>query len=128
MVATSRFFAEAQNDRAVAVYTLTRNGVTLNNCTLSGNSAYGGGAISSAFGSVTVNDSILSNNTTSDYGGGALDTFHGSVLLSNSTIAGNSAGHGGGITTDAGAMVSISNSTLAGNTAEFGGAMEHLGT
>ena len=27
MVATSRFFAEAQNDRAVAVYTFTRNGV-----------------------------------------------------------------------------------------------------
>ncbi|HOC57754.1 MAG TPA: choice-of-anchor Q domain-containing protein, partial [Verrucomicrobiota bacterium] len=60
---------------------------TLNNCTLSGNSAqYGGGASGG-----TLNNCTLSGNSASEYGGGAY-----SGTLNNCTLSGNSASFGGG--------------------------------
>ncbi len=81
---------------------------TLNNCTLSSNSAYSGGG---AYGA-TLNNCTLSGNSASS-GAGA---FYGT--LSNCTLSDNVAGYGGG-----GAYYgTLNNCTLSGNSAgDYGG-------
>ena len=66
--------------------------LTLNQCTLAGNSTPGsGGAIYVSFGSVTVNQCTISGNSASDgVSGGILN--YGTVILYNSIIAANSGG------------------------------------
>ena len=79
------------NGATLTGFTLTNGaggafGGTLNNCTLTGNSAnYGGGASES-----TLNNCTLTGNSAS-YGGGAY-----SSILNNCTLTGNSASYGGG--------------------------------
>ena len=85
----------------------TRYG-TVNNCTISGNSAvYGGGAYEG-----TVNNCVISENS-AEYGGGG--AYEGTV--NNSTISGNSADIGGGGTESS----TVNNSTISGNSAGSGG-------
>jgi hypothetical protein len=87
---------------------------TLNNCTLSGNSAnYGAGAYSS-----TLNNCTLSSNRAAN-GGGA-----NSCTLNNCALSGNSAsGVGGGIGGDGGGAYNstLNNCTLTGNSTTFSG-------
>jgi len=88
---------------------------TLNNCTLSCNSAnsYGGGAYSG-----TLIDSTLSGNSAQSDGGGAY-----SSTLNNCTLSGNSAKYlGGGVYSG-----TLNNCTLSGNSASSGGGA-YLGT
>jgi hypothetical protein len=81
---------------------------TLNNCTLTGNSANSGGG---AFRG-TLNNCTLSGNS-ARYGGGACS----SCSLYNCTLTGNSAYMNGG-----GAFeCTLNNCTLTGNSAEWGG-------
>ncbi|HEX7542228.1 MAG TPA: choice-of-anchor Q domain-containing protein [Anaerolineales bacterium] len=124
--------------------------LTLNNSTLSGNSApsgYGGGILNGSINSgsvsstLTINNSIFSDNLADHgYGGGI---FNGGIntlmipngitssklTISNSTFSGNSApnGSGGGIFNAAidekeanGPALFISNSTFSGNSAPNG--------
>ena len=108
--------------------------LTVNNSSLSGNSATGnGGAIYNDGGNVTINNSTISGNSASGDGAaiynitttsfesgedGASDAY---LYINNSTIAGNtSANEGGGIWNLDGRL-SIANSTLSANSAQDGG-------
>jgi len=123
-----------------------RSALTLNRCTLAGNSsAYGGGAVYNAAaltinrctlaanssstaggaiyndGTLTVNTSMLTGNSTGVYGGGIYT--HGPVTLNNSTLSGNSStnGPGGGISTSGNTTETLNQCTLSGNSASGGG-------
>ena len=88
--------------------------LTLNSCTLSGNtSRNSGGAIYNS-GTLTLNSCTLSGNTSDALGGGILSS--GTLTLNSSTLSGNSAGNGGGIFIFSGTFNS-SNTIVAGNTA-----------
>jgi hypothetical protein len=101
--------------------------LTINNSTLSGNSAgsYGGGI--SNTGTLTINNSTLSGNS-GGYGGGIHNALTGTLTITNSTLTGNSAtSAGGGI--HSGGVVTINNSTLSGNsTSSTGGSIYNDGT
>jgi hypothetical protein len=103
--------------------------VTINNSTLSDNSAIffgsgGGGGIYNN-GIVEISNSTLSGNFADGAGGGIFNA--GALTISNSTLSGNSAGFaGGGIFNFD--TVTISNSTLSGNSATFGGGIYNAGT
>jgi len=68
--------------------------LTINNSTLSNNSAEFGGAISNQFGIVTINNSTLSNNFAANSGGGIING--GSLTITNSTLSQNSTLDSGG--------------------------------
>ena len=93
--------------------------LTINNSTVSGNTAvYGGGIVNN--GTLTVNNSTVSGNTTTGYGGGILN--NGTLTVNNSTVSGNTASLikcGGGIYNSG--TLTVNNSTLYGNTAHCGG-------
>jgi len=100
--------------------------LTLNNCTISGNSAVQdfegvGGAIFNDQGTLIVSGSTLSGNS-SVYGGAICNNWLGAgdatVTITNSTISGNSASFGGGIMNEEGTLT-LSNSTVSGNSAEY---------
>jgi hypothetical protein len=105
--------------------------VTINNCTLSNNSAGidngggGGGAIRKfGPGKLTVSNSTLSGNSAIDQfgqsAGGGIRNDQETLTIINSTVSGNFAASGGGIAFDDGRLT-ISNSTVTGNTADLGG-------
>ncbi len=111
--------------------------LTINNCTLSNNTASfegEGGAIANVNGgALTINDCTLSGNSCSSYGGAVYNS--GATLnILNSTLSGNQAmgpggdyglvrGEGGAIYSSSG-KVSITNCTLSNNSAGyFGGAI-----
>ena len=119
-----------------------RGTVTINNSTISGNSALndGGGVYSTASAAnaatVTINNSLISGNTAGDNGGGlANSVFVGGggplpnasrMIVTNSTISGNMANDGGGVSNfgqngDNSAVMTLTNSTISGNTATFTG-------
>ncbi|TWU24605.1 choice-of-anchor Q domain-containing protein [Bythopirellula polymerisocia] len=115
--------------------------LTLNNCTVSGNSTTdadaSGGGIFSGSGAVTLTDSIVSGNSTagSNARGSGIYAISGAVTLTNSTVSGNSttgsAAHGGGIFTASGA-VTLMDSTVSGNStagffADGGGILTYSG-
>lgn len=125
-----------------------RGTVTVNNSTISGNSALNdGGAIYSTASTansaaVNINRSTISGNSTGDNGGGiANSVFSGAgplpnasvVTITDSTISGNSANDGGGLSNFGqnggnGSVMNIRNSTISGNTARFtGGAIYSRG-
>lgn len=91
--------------------------VTLNQSTVSGNTASElGGGIRGSSG-VTVNNSTIAANTAYE-GGGGIHTG-GSVTVSNSTITANTAGSGGGIRSDG--YLRVVSSTISSNSATFHG-------
>ena len=112
----------------------------LDNCTISGNSAQGGGGIynnaTAQNGSVTllITNSTISGNSTSSLGGGGIfndgrGAGNGPVQIINSTLSGNVAGNGGGgggisnISELATLTVDLTNDTLSDNSADSGGSL-----
>ena len=91
------------------------HGGTLNNCTLSGNTAGGHGG-GSAWG--TLNNCWLTGNTAGDYGGGSLGG-----TLNNCILSGNKANQGGGSYYGI-----LNNCTLSGNRATSRGGGSYGGT
>ena len=88
--------------------------MTINNSTVTGNTADRGGGIFNA-GSTTLflNNSTISDNTA---GGGGGITIYGTATLTNVTISGNTAtGSAGGILNEA--IAALTNVTISGNTA-----------
>src|SRR5262249_38046155 len=79
--------------------------LTVDSCTISGNTAGSGGGIWTR-GTLTVNNSTISGNT-----GGGLINIGATVIVSGSTMSGNV---GAGLSTSWG-TVSVSNSTISGN-------------
>ncbi|BAY79402.1 hypothetical protein NIES25_58870 (plasmid) [Nostoc linckia NIES-25] len=101
----------AGNNNGGGIY--STSSVTLSNSIISNNSANIGGGIYST-SSVTLSNSTLSSNTANTNGGGIFSTSN--LTLSNSTISSNTANsNGGGIYTS---NATVSNSTIFGNTAD----------
>ncbi|NEO85775.1 MAG: DUF4347 domain-containing protein [Spirulina sp. SIO3F2] len=101
-----------------------RNHLTAENSTISGNvSNRGGGIYSRGGGTVTVTNSTISGNSTSDRGGGlfARGRSGGTITFFNSTIANNTANRdGGGIFRNA-STVNLTNTIVATNVANRSG-------
>lgn len=89
--------------------------VVLNGVTFQGNTASSGGAVGVANpgGSWTINNSLITGNSTSGPGGGVLTAS--SMTLNNVTLVDNGANYGGGLAAVAGASVLIRNSIVWGN-------------
>jgi Bacterial Ig-like domain (group 3)/Right handed beta helix region len=84
----------------------------------SGESSHGGGIDN--YGNLTLNNSTISGNSATNGDGGGIWNS-GAATISNCTLAGNSApnGEGGGIWNSG--TLTVGNSTLEGNTAGFAG-------
>ncbi len=99
---------------------LCNEGTTsLSGCTISGNAVsvgYGGGLYNSTTGNLTVSDCTLAGNSAS--GGGAVDN-DGMATLTGCTFTGNSSLGGGGLENSA--KATLTDCTLSGNTAVGGG-------
>jgi hypothetical protein len=100
--------------------------LTVNQSTITANSAYYcGGGIWNA-GTLTINRSTVSGNSVGRTGGGIND--YGAATINNSTISGNSAsGGGGGVYVNVGTAM-INNSTISGNSAGDGGGIRNDGS
>jgi hypothetical protein len=115
--------------------------LTLNNLTVSGNSAggQGGGIVNSNGGTLTLNNSTISNNHVFgglSYGGGGISNQGATLTINNSTISGNDtqdvdSTYGGGIVNLG--TLTLNNSTVSRNSASSffdpacGGGIAHLG-
>src|SRR5439155_24678389 len=97
--------------------------LTLNHSTISGNSSYGGGGICNS-GAVFITNSTVSGNTvTVRNGGGGLYNVYGTLTLTNSTVSGNTVN--GTVNSRGGAIenwgtLTLTNSTISGNAANGG--------
>ena len=107
--------------------TVVINGVTIQNGRQLGGTFGGGVRVNAAGDNVTLNNCVISNNT-SGFGGGGIIVNNATavVTLNNTTVTGNSAvsvtgtnaGLGGGIFVNAvGATLIANNSTISNNTA-----------
>jgi len=99
--------------------------VTLNDCSLTGNSAgTNGGALFNA-GTLAVNRCTLNGNTSGGFGGGV---YNGATLaLTNSTLSGNTASSiGGGLYNTA--TATLLHTTIALNSATGGAGVANTGT
>lgn len=85
---------------------------TVQNCTLSGDTASSGGGIWNA-GTLTVQNSTLSGDTASISGGGIYNLM--TLTVQNCTLSGNSAANGGGIGNGSGLGESLQDTIVAGN-------------
>ncbi|MCH5347701.1 MAG: right-handed parallel beta-helix repeat-containing protein [Oscillospiraceae bacterium] len=96
---------------------ITNATVTLENMTISNNTAASGGGIYIQNGEVTIGGSTISGNTTTTGTGGGINFSGGSLTIDNSTISGNTAGsNGGGIYFNSGAFT-LRSSTVSDNSA-----------
>ncbi len=105
--------------------------LTLNDCTISGNSAAtdGGGLYTNDYGTTTLDNCTISGNSASVSGGG-LDSYEGTTTLADCTVSGNSASeNGGGLCNYFGSMT-LDNCTITGNfaTGHGGGLYDFVGT
>ncbi|MFN8377756.1 MAG: Ig-like domain-containing protein [Anaerolineae bacterium] len=99
--------------------TLTNVTIT-NNQNIAGSSTIAGGGVYIEHDSaMTINNSVISGNETSDQGGGIFVNGTGSLILNNSTVSGNTAAVGGGILN--GGSSTLNSSTINGNAAGNGG-------
>jgi len=104
-------------------------GLTLTNCTLSGNSATNGGAIYNTFyATLALNQCTLSGNSAlygggiaiKDIGGGGILNY-GTATLNQCTLSANSAIIGGGGIGNVNGTLALNQCTLSGNSANGGG-------
>jgi predicted outer membrane repeat protein len=99
--------------------------LTMTNSRIINNSSTNGAGLSLANNStVTISNTTISGNIASVSGGG-INAVGATLTLSNSTVSNNSAGTGGGIRNTVG-TVTIINSTLSGNSATSGGAISNI--
>jgi hypothetical protein len=125
--------------------------VVANHDNITENQAFGGGGIFNDFGTVSLDHTFVTLNSSPNAGGGiynngdqkgagvlkindstiagnsasdgaGLQNDGGTLSITGSAFAGNAASHaGGGMTNVLGSQATISNSTFAGNSAVFGG-------
>ena len=102
--------------------------VTIENSTLSGNSAHSGGAITNASkASLTINNALFASNNAADCGGAIINNS-GDLVITNSTFIGNSANSWGGALYNNIAETTIVDSSFYGNSGSEGGAITSIGT
>jgi CSLREA domain-containing protein len=98
--------------------------VTIEDSTISGNSARFGGVISQDSGTVTIEDSTMNGNWTPNQFttfGGVSYSWAGTVTVRNSTVSGSTMVYGAGMYNDGGSTLNVENSTISGNSAGDGG-------
>jgi predicted outer membrane repeat protein len=89
--------------------------------TVANNNSYSAAGLMFNYSTITMTDSDISGNVTTDMGdGGGLYLFDSTGTLSNVRVTGNSAYHGGGVFVYDG-LIAIKGSTLSGNQAQAGG-------
>jgi CSLREA domain-containing protein len=118
-------------DAQTATATLAH--LTLNNSTVSANTAANGGGILCALCALTISNSAISSNTADGGDGGGIEVVgNGSILvMANSTLAANAvtggASRGGGLSVPFGTSVStLSLNRIVNNTATAGGAVFNI--
>ena len=110
-----------------AIYAAPGSTTTINDSVISGNTSVWGGGIYEVFGTLTLNGSTVAHNSVTGeaIGGGIFD--YGTATISDSTVYDNSAlgnaGAGGGIAVYGSATVI--DSTVTDNTADFAGGIEY---
>jgi hypothetical protein len=111
-------------DASGSVFTISMKGpnqVTLDGLTIeNGQSQYGGGITN--FGTLTMTNSTIADNTATDGGEGGGIQNNGTLDLVDSTISDNTVidgGQGGGLYNNG--TVTVTNSTISANSAEDGG-------
>jgi hypothetical protein len=94
--------------------------LTLNDATLSGNSADMGGGIVNDGGQATLGGVLIYDNTAKYSGGGIINTNHATMNIFNATLSENTAGDLGGGIANGGASANMFavNVTIASNSAE----------
>jgi CSLREA domain-containing protein len=99
--------------------------LTLEDSTVSGNTAAQGGGIDTNWGTVELINSTISDNQATFGGGGIASvgdtSYIGTLTLTHSTVSGNSAGCGGGILNDFNSVAELADSVVCGNDADDGG-------
>lgn len=118
-----------QNGSSYSGGILNVGSLTLINSRIANNLSVQGGGIYNYYGTVSLIDSTVENNSAS-YGGGGIFNEYGTVTLSNSLVTNNSAGDvGGGIFNNRG-TVTIHGSSVTDNEAIFqgGGIFNNFGT
>jgi len=98
--------------------------VSLDGCTISGNTSDGEGGGGESNGNLTITNSKITNNTSQNDEGGGFEADGNSsitVTISGSTVSGNHAqdgdGGGGNVDPNGNATVNVTNSTFSGNDA-----------
>jgi parallel beta-helix repeat protein len=103
--------------------------LTVTNSTISGNSANtgfpGGDSGGGIYGADLVENSTISGNSAATTGGGI---YGGVIEIVNSTISGNSAGTSGGGIYNFPYSLNVANSTITGNSAPSGGGIYNVGS
>jgi hypothetical protein len=103
---------------------------TVKNCAIVQNSAsYGGGVICSSNSLVTVNSCTIAGNSATGSGGGVFSVFNSSVTMTDCIVSSNSvtgatmgvAGYGGGVSCAESSIVTLTNCRIADNSAGMGG-------
>lgn len=103
--------------------TVSISGLTMQNGSVPDPTAPFGAGIRN-FGTLTLTNTVVSNNGTTGEGGG-IHNDAGVLTIVGSTISGNFAGNGGGILN--GATLFITNSTVSGNFGGVGGGIQNIG-
>ena len=102
------------------VYIVNGN-LTINECTISGNTTTFAGAGINNYGTLTIAGSNISGNT-GNVGAGIYNYSNGNLTITGSDISTNTATNGGGIYNYEGTITITSSTTISGNTATgFGG-------
>jgi hypothetical protein len=89
--------------------------VTINNLTIAEGSAWVGAGITNS-GTLSMNDSVFTNNSASRFNGGALSNY-GEITLTRTLLINNSASGDGGAIYSNGGQVVLNASTVRANTA-----------
>jgi predicted outer membrane repeat protein len=107
---------------------LTLNNVYVENGVVqSASNSNNGGAIHIRYGSLTLNQSYVMNNTAADLGGG-IYVYQGTLTSNNTSISDNTADYGGAIANFDGTIMLDNYSVLVNNTASnSGGAIDNGG-
>jgi predicted outer membrane repeat protein len=115
----------AGTDAGGAILVTGDESLGLSGMVIAGNTAGSGGGIDVDAGSLTLDDSTVTNNHAVNLGGGLLLNNDSVSFIRNSTFSGNQAGNtGGGINAQARISLTIENTTISDNHAEFGGGIE----
>ncbi len=102
--------------------------VTMNFCTISGNSGTTNGGGLANYGKAYLNDSTVSGNVATKNGGGFAN-YGSNATLTDCTISGNRAVDGGGISNATGNQITLLHCTVSANSASgSGGGLYNNGT
>ncbi len=109
-------------DKGGAVYCCMESSPTINNCTITNNTAEweGGGIYSPYRSSPTITNCKITDNL-AGYSGGGIYARGGYLTITNCIIKGNKSWEGGGICSSGPGWLQISNCAIAANSAEWGG-------